>query len=83
MFEGMVSYLLIEHQYGDIFYPPLSKLGYPRLLSNKRKPYKTLDGYMCILPYTDRQWFKFFDIINMPELKKINLFLQLRRDQKK
>ena len=83
MFEGMVSYLLIEHQYGDIFYPPLSKLGYPRLLSNKRKPYKTLDGYMCILPYTDRQWFKFFDIINMPELKKNKSFSSVKERSKK
>ena len=83
MFEGMVSYLLIEHQYGDIFYPPLSKLGYPRLLSNKRKPYKTLDGYMCILPYTDKQWFKFFDIINMPELKKDKSFSSVKERSKK
>ncbi len=66
MFEGMASYVLVEHQYGEIFYPPLDKLGYPRLLANSRKPYKTLDGYISILPYTDKQWFKFFDLIKMP-----------------
>ncbi len=83
MFEGMVSYLLIEHQYGDIFYPPISKLGYPRLLTNHRKPYKTLDGYICILPYTDKQWFKFFDIIKMPELKKQKSFSSVKQRSKK
>ena len=50
MFEGMVSYLLIEHQYGDIFYPPLSKLGYPRLLSNKENHIKHLMDICAFCP---------------------------------
>ncbi len=63
MFEGMVSYVLLEHQYGQIFFPNRGKTGYPRLLSKNRRPYKTKNGYICILPYTDKQWLNFFEIV--------------------
>jgi crotonobetainyl-CoA:carnitine CoA-transferase CaiB-like acyl-CoA transferase len=82
MFEGMVSYVLLEHQHGEIFYPPIGKAGYPRLLSNNRKPYKTADGHICILPYTDKQWFKFFEIIEMEHLKKDKRFLNVKSRSK-
>ena len=74
MFEGMASYTLLEHQYGEIFSPPLDKAGYPRILNKYRKPFKTSDGYMCILPYTKKQWYKFFDVMNLKVLKKDNSF---------
>ena len=69
MLEGMTSYVLIEHQYGEIFFPRKGTSGYPRLLSENRKPYKTKDGYICILPYTNKQWLNFFDIINKKNFK--------------
>ncbi len=78
MFEGMVSFVLLEHQHGEIFLPTLGKVGYPRLLSKNRKPYKTADGYICILPYTNKQWFKFFDIIGMKNLKKDKRFTSVK-----
>ena len=69
MFEGMASYTLLEHQHGQIFSPGRASIGYPRLLSKRRKPYKTKDGYICILPYTNKQWFNFFEIIKKKKLK--------------
>ncbi len=78
MFEGMASYVLLEHQYGEMFIPSKGKAGYPRLLSKHRKPYKTIDGFICILPYTNKQWFKFFDIINMKPLKKDKRFSNIK-----
>ena len=82
MFEGMASYVLVEHQYGEIFYPPKGKFGYPRLITNNRKPYKSLDGYISILPYTDKQWFEFFDLINMPELKYLKKYSNIENRSK-
>ena len=82
MFEGMVSYILLEHQYGQIFLPSREKIGYPRLLSKNRKPYKTKNGYICILPYTDKQWFKFFEIINKKELKNDKRFSNIKARSK-
>ena len=82
MFEGMASYVLLEHQHGEIFYPSIGKTGYPRLLSKNRKPYKTADGYICVLPYTNKQWFKFFDIIGMKELKTDKRFSNVKNRSK-
>ena len=63
MFEGMVGYVMIEHHAGETFIPPIDKAGYSRVLSRFRRPHKTKDGFMCILPYTDHQYDKFSSCI--------------------
>ena len=68
MFEGLVSYNLIEHQSGSVFSPPEGKTGYARLLSPNRRPYKTKDGYICALPYTDKHWSSFWEISGIPDM---------------
>jgi crotonobetainyl-CoA:carnitine CoA-transferase CaiB-like acyl-CoA transferase len=60
MMEAMVNFTLVEHFYGAHFRPPLSPPGYPRLTTPARRPYRTLDGYVCVLPYSDRHWKDFF-----------------------
>ncbi len=67
MFESMVGYTLLEHQYGATFRPPEGPAGYARALSKQRKPHATRDGYICMLPYTDRQWLRFWEMIGTPE----------------
>ena len=56
MFETMVYYVMAEHLWGMTFEPPLGTPGYKRLMSHHRKPYKTQDGYIAILPYLDSHW---------------------------
>ncbi len=68
MFEGMVAYNLLEHQYGATFIPPDGKPGYPRVLSSERKPFATRDGHICMLAYTDRQWRSFWEVAGRPEV---------------
>ena len=82
MFEGMASYVLLEHQYGQIFSPNKGTSGYPRLLSKNRKPYRTKDGYICILPYTDKQWLNFFEIIDRKDLKNDKRFSNIKERSK-
>jgi crotonobetainyl-CoA:carnitine CoA-transferase CaiB-like acyl-CoA transferase len=60
MFECMAGFNLVEHLYGRQFAPPLGDMGYPRVLSSHRRPYRTRDGYICMLPYTDAHWRAFF-----------------------
>jgi crotonobetainyl-CoA:carnitine CoA-transferase CaiB-like acyl-CoA transferase len=60
MYESMVAFNLVEHFYGLHFEPALSGPGYPRLLNKWRRPYKTTDGYLCAMPYTDQHWKRFF-----------------------
>jgi crotonobetainyl-CoA:carnitine CoA-transferase CaiB-like acyl-CoA transferase len=68
MFEAMVAYNLVEHLYGQHFDPPLAGAGYPRVLAEWRRPYRTLDGHICLMPYTDRHWRTFFTEVGKPEL---------------
>jgi crotonobetainyl-CoA:carnitine CoA-transferase CaiB-like acyl-CoA transferase len=60
MFEAMTSFTLVEHFYGAHFRPPVGGMGYKRLLTPWRRPYRTLDGYVCIVPYSTRHWQDFF-----------------------
>ena len=60
MFETMAQFVLSEHMQGRTFDPPTGPTGYPRTLSPHRRPYKTKDGYIAVLPYNDGQWRRFF-----------------------
>jgi len=60
MLETTVEFNLVEHMSGFGFEPPLSRPGFPRLMDRSRKPYRTQDGYACILPYSDRNWLDFY-----------------------
>ena len=69
MMETMVDFTLVEHLYGYNFIPPKAPPIYPRQSSPNRRPYKTLDGYIAVMPYSDEQWLRFFKLI-----KKENIF---------
>jgi crotonobetainyl-CoA:carnitine CoA-transferase CaiB-like acyl-CoA transferase len=68
MFETMVNFNMVEHLYGRAYEPARGRTGYPRTLSPDRRPYATLDGYIGVLPYTDRQWHAFFELAERPDL---------------
>lgn len=67
MFETMAQFVLGDHFGGHVFEPPNGPPGYNRLMSPDRRPYRTLDGHLCVLVYTDRQWKSFFEAIGEPE----------------
>jgi crotonobetainyl-CoA:carnitine CoA-transferase CaiB-like acyl-CoA transferase len=67
MFESMTEFVLIDHLGGLTYDPPLDHGGYARLLSPYRRPYRTSDGYICVLIYNDKQWRSFFESIGQPE----------------
>ena len=68
MFETMVAFNSVEHLSGRIFDPPVGGMGYEPVLKGMRRPFKTIDGYLCVLPYTDTNWYRFFEIVNRPDL---------------
>ncbi len=68
MFETMVSFVMAEHLWGLSFEPAIGTAGYKRLMSYHRKPYKTQDGYIAILPYFNAHWAKFCNLAGRPEL---------------
>lgn len=62
MFEVMTAFNLVEHFYGHHLPDQDQPIGYPRLMSPWRKPYQTKDGYLCLMPYTDSHWQRFFKL---------------------
>ncbi|WP_354673633.1 CaiB/BaiF CoA transferase family protein [Cupriavidus alkaliphilus] len=68
MFESMVAFNLVEHFYGRHFEPPRGPAGYPRVLAPLRRPYRSADGHVCMMPYTDAHWRDFFHAAGRPEL---------------
>ncbi len=62
MFETIASFVLGDHMGGLSYEPPLDRGGYPRLLSRHRRPYRTADGYLCVVIYTDRHWRRFLEM---------------------
>ena len=68
MFETMVAFNLGDHLGGLSFEPPLDGGGYARQLSPERRPYRTLDGYLCALVYNDKQRLGFLKAIGREDL---------------
>lgn len=68
MFECMASFVTHEHLAGRSFLPPEGPAGYSRLLNAFRKPFRTLDGWLGVVPYTDRQWRRFFALTGQAAL---------------
>lgn len=68
MFESLASFMLVEHLAGAVFEPAEGPMGYQRLLAPHRKPYRTADGYITVLPYTTKQWRSFFTLADRPEM---------------
>lgn len=69
MLETMVAFNMADHIFGHAFEPPEGPMGYSRVLTPSRRPYKTLDGYICLLAYTDPQWERFWAEVGVPELR--------------
>jgi crotonobetainyl-CoA:carnitine CoA-transferase CaiB-like acyl-CoA transferase len=70
MFEHLLQVVLGEHLGGYTFEPRHGEAGYARMLAPDRRPYRTRDGYVCVLIYNDKQWRAFFDVIGQPEKSK-------------
>ncbi|MEZ5280344.1 MAG: CoA transferase [Acidimicrobiales bacterium] len=61
MIDVMRSFVLVEHGAGAIFEPPISSPGYPRILTPNRKPQRTADGWINVLPYTGEHYKAVFE----------------------
>lgn len=68
MFETLTSFVLLEHLAGSVFQPPEGPMGYQRVLAPHRRPYRTADGHVTVMPYTTRHWRAFFELAGRPEM---------------
>lgn len=63
MFETMAQHVLGDHFGGMSFEPSMGPPGYLRTLNAERRPYRTLDGHVCVIIYTDGHWKRFMALI--------------------
>jgi crotonobetainyl-CoA:carnitine CoA-transferase CaiB-like acyl-CoA transferase len=69
MFETMAGFVMGDHLGGLTYEPHLDRGGYARHLSRDRRPYKTSDGYICVIVYNDKQWESFFKATGRDDLR--------------
>lgn len=62
MLETFTFFNMVENLYGETFLPGNGKMAYTRSINVNRKPYKTKDGYIGLVPYSDDQWAQFFEM---------------------
>jgi crotonobetainyl-CoA:carnitine CoA-transferase CaiB-like acyl-CoA transferase len=74
MFEMMSEMVLSEHLWDNYFVPPTQTRNRNRMFD--RRPYKTRDGYICVMAGGDRMFFSFCDVVGRPELKTDPRFAQ-------
>jgi crotonobetainyl-CoA:carnitine CoA-transferase CaiB-like acyl-CoA transferase len=67
MFETTVAFLLNEHLAGATG-GEASDVGYPRLFHEHRRPHRTADGWIAVLPYTLTQWTNFLTEIDREDI---------------
>jgi len=68
MFEALVAFNLIDHLGEGAYAQPPNKIGYARAVSPSRRPFRTKDGFVCMLPYDDRQVLAFLKAVGREEL---------------
>jgi crotonobetainyl-CoA:carnitine CoA-transferase CaiB-like acyl-CoA transferase len=68
MMETILSFMLVEHLSHGTLGEPEKGLGYPRMLTPHRRPYRTKDGYISVIAHSNAQWSKLFEAMGVPEL---------------
>ncbi len=67
MFEMMAEMVLSEHLWDNYFVPPTQTKNRNRMFD--RRPYRTRDGYICVMAGGDKMFTTFCDVVGKPELK--------------
>ena len=62
MIDVMRAFVLVEHGAGAVPVPPVADAGYQRILTTERRPRRTLDGWISVLPYRRRDYRALFDV---------------------
>ncbi|MFO1079198.1 MAG: CoA transferase [Reyranellaceae bacterium] len=65
MLETVAAFNSIEMLGGEAFVPSIGPTGYKRM--KERRPVKTKDGWLTMLPYSADNWCTFFETVGHPE----------------
>ncbi len=68
MYETVVAAVMGDHLAGSTFEPPSGPMGYTRMLTPHRRPFRTRDGFVGAVIYTENHWRTFMRLIGRSEL---------------
>jgi crotonobetainyl-CoA:carnitine CoA-transferase CaiB-like acyl-CoA transferase len=68
MFESIAHFTLLEHLGGAVHVPPTGPVGYARQVDPNRQPFRTRDGWITVVPYGDRKWVEFFQLVGRADV---------------
>jgi len=68
MFESMVSFMMLEHLWGESFVPARGRVGSERHATPMRWPHATQDGHICVWPSSDKHWAALRALADRPDL---------------
>lgn len=68
MMDAMVGFNMIEHLWGGVLDEPEAGMGYGRMMTPHRRPYKTQDGHISLLAVTNEQWARLFAALDRSDL---------------
>ena len=81
MLETFTGFIMAEHLYGETYIPPTGKFGHTTTLSPYRKPLRTRDGWIMVMPASQAQAAKFLELGGFPDAYGSERFLSAQGAQ--
>jgi crotonobetainyl-CoA:carnitine CoA-transferase CaiB-like acyl-CoA transferase len=66
MLETFTGYMMAEHIYNETYIPPTGHFGHTTTITPYRKPWKTKDGYLMVMPANQAQAARFMALGGIP-----------------
>ncbi len=67
MLECFTGFMLAEHLHGQAFVPATGKFGHPTTITPHRRPYRTKDGFVVIMPASQEASDRFLAMGGFPD----------------
>jgi len=77
MLETMISFNIVDHMWEATYSGRPEDAGYPRMFTPHRRPYRTTDGYVCLLAVSDAQWRRLFTALDRSDLIEDPRFIDM------
>ena len=75
MLETFTGFIMAEHIYGETFKPATGRFGMSTTITPNRKPFKTKDGYLSVLPASREQSSNFMKLGGIPDAYESERFV--------
>ena len=76
MLETFTGFLMAEHLYGETYVPPTGSFGMTTTITPYRRPLKTRDGHIWVMPANREQAARFFELGGIPGAYESERFIK-------